>query len=146
MMVELWMRKRQMGDEVENNMEATSRPEKSGVQLAWLGSEDLVSVLLPAGSGLVPAVSGMVNWLAHEILLSLSFSWWFPPSPLISLVLVLNSTITYKHEVKSSLSISPCRDHDLTPSTAYIKYSIISRLTVSRSQLLRGYLGTKHRY
>jgi len=33
-----------------------------------IGLEDRVSVLLPAGSGLVPAVSGMVNWLPHEIL------------------------------------------------------------------------------
>jgi len=94
MMVELWTRKREMGDEDDNDIEDTSGYEKSGVRLAWLGLEDLVSVLLPAWSGLVPAVSRMVNWLAHEILLSPSFSWWFPPSPLISLFLVLNSTIT----------------------------------------------------
>jgi len=94
MMVELWTRKREMGDEDENDMEDTSGYEKSGVRLAWLGLEDLVPVLLPPGSGLVPAVSGMVIWLAHEILLSPSFSWCFPPSPLISLFLVLNSTIT----------------------------------------------------
>jgi len=94
MMVELWTRKREMGDEDENDMEHTSGPEKSGVLLAWLRLENHVSVLLPAGSGLVPDVSGMVNWLAHEILLSPSFSWSFPPSPLISLFLVLNSIIT----------------------------------------------------
>ena len=94
MMVELWTRKREMGDDDGNDMEDTSGNEKSGVRLAWLGWEDLVSVLLPAGLGLVPAVSGMVNWLAHEILLSPSFSWWFPPSLLICLFLVLNSTIT----------------------------------------------------
>jgi hypothetical protein len=68
MMVELWTRKREMGDEDENNMEDMSGYEKSGVRLAWLGLEDIVSVLFPARSGLVPAVSGMVNWLAHEIL------------------------------------------------------------------------------
>jgi len=50
----------------------------------------------------------MVNWLAHEILLSPSFSWWFPSYPLNSLFLVLNSNIISEHEVKSSLSISPC--------------------------------------
>jgi len=94
MMVELWTRKREMGDEDENDMEDTSGYEKSWVRLAWLGLEDLVSVLLPAGSGLVPAVSGMGNWLAHEILLCPSFSWSYPPSSLISLFLVLNSTIT----------------------------------------------------
>jgi len=68
MMVELWSRKREMGDEDENDMEDTSGYEKSGVKLAWLGWEDLVSVLVRAGLGLVPAVSGMVNWLTHEIL------------------------------------------------------------------------------
>jgi len=68
MMVELWPRKREMGDEDENDMEDTSVDEKSGVRLAWLGWEDLVSVLVRAGSGLIPAISGMVNWLAHEIL------------------------------------------------------------------------------
>jgi len=68
MMVELWTRKTGMGDEDENNMEDTSRPENSGVQRAWFGFEDPVLVLLRAGSGLVPAVSGMVNWLAHEFL------------------------------------------------------------------------------
>jgi len=94
MMVELWRRKREMGDEDENDMEDGSGYEKSGVPLAWLGLEDLVSVLLPAELGLVPAVSGMVNWLTHEILLSPTFSWFFPPFPLISLFLVLNSTIT----------------------------------------------------
>jgi len=48
----------------------------------------------------------------------------FPsPSP-ISLFLVHNSTIIAEHKVKSSLSISPCPDHQLTPSTAYTEYSI----------------------
>jgi len=94
MMVELWMRKREMGHEDENDMEDTSGFEKSGVRLSWLGLEDFVSVWLPVGSGLVHAVSGMVNWLAHEILLTPSFSQWIPQSPPISLLLVLNSTIT----------------------------------------------------
>jgi len=33
MMVDLWMTKREMGDEDENDMEDTSGYEKSGVQL-----------------------------------------------------------------------------------------------------------------
>ena len=45
MMVELWTRKREMGDEDENNVEDTSGSEISAVQLARLGREDLVSVL-----------------------------------------------------------------------------------------------------
>ena len=61
MMVELWTRKREMGDGDETDMEDTSGPEKSAVRLTSLGLEDPVSVLLPAGLGLVPAVSGMVN-------------------------------------------------------------------------------------
>jgi len=60
-MVELWTRKREMGDEDENDMENTSGYEKSGVRLTCLGLEDPVSVILLAGSGLVPAVSGMVH-------------------------------------------------------------------------------------
>jgi len=82
MMVEMWMRKREMGDADENDVEDTSGYVKSGVRLTWLGWEELVLVLLHAGSGLVPPVSGMVNCLAHEILLSPSFSWWSVPSPL----------------------------------------------------------------
>jgi hypothetical protein len=34
MMVELWTRKREMGDEDENDMENTSGYDKSGVQFA----------------------------------------------------------------------------------------------------------------
>jgi len=44
MMVELWTRKREMGDEDENDMENTNGYEKSRVRHAWLGWEDLVSV------------------------------------------------------------------------------------------------------
>jgi hypothetical protein len=54
-------RESEMGDEGGNDMEDTSGYEKSGVRLARLGLEDLVSVCLPAGLGVVPAVSGMLN-------------------------------------------------------------------------------------
>jgi len=40
------------------------------------------------------------------------------------LFLILNCTITSEHEVKPSLSISACHDHELTPSTAYTEYCI----------------------
>jgi len=43
MMVELWMRKREMGDKDRNDVEDTSRYEKSGIRLAWLGWESLES-------------------------------------------------------------------------------------------------------
>jgi hypothetical protein len=60
MIVELWTKKREMGDEDENDV-IMSGYEKSAVRLARLGWEDLVSVLLHAGSGLIPAVLRMVN-------------------------------------------------------------------------------------
>jgi hypothetical protein len=53
-------------------------------------------------------------------LISTSFS----SSSAISLLLVHNSTIIAEHKVMSFLSISPCHDHDLTLSTAYIEYNI----------------------
>jgi len=68
MIVELWTRMREVRDEDENDMEDTSGYWKAGEQLAWLGLEDLVSVILPARSGIVPALSGIANWLAHDIL------------------------------------------------------------------------------
>jgi len=118
------MRKREMGDEDQNNVEDISGYEKSGVRLAWLGWDDVLPVWIYAGSGLVPAVSGMGNSLAPKILSSPSLSWWSPPYPVIPLFPVVNSTISWKHNVKSSLSISPCHDQELTLSTAYTKYSI----------------------
>jgi len=42
-------------------MENMTGYEKSGVQLASLGLEDLVSVCVLSGSEVVPAVSGMPN-------------------------------------------------------------------------------------
>jgi hypothetical protein len=53
----------------------------------------------------------------------LVFSISFSSSP-ISLFLVHNSTIIAEHKVKSSLSISPCHDHELTPSKAYTEHCI----------------------
>ena len=94
MMVELWTRMREIGDEDVKDMEDMRGPEKSGERLAWLGLEDLVTVWLLAKSGLVLAVSGIGNWLAHEIpqvpvshedfthlLWSLSFLCWTLLSP-----------------------------------------------------------------
>ena len=67
-MLELWTRKGVMGDEDENDMEDMSGWEESGVWLAGMRLENPVSVLLATGLGLVSAVSGMLNWLAHDIL------------------------------------------------------------------------------
>ena len=46
MLVELWVRKREMGEEDKNDMEDKSVYENSGVGLAWLGLKDGVSVML----------------------------------------------------------------------------------------------------
>ena len=56
---------------------------------------------------------------SYPLISSTSFS----SSP-ISLFLVHNSTIIAEHKVKSSLSISPCHDHGLTPSKAYTEHCI----------------------
>jgi hypothetical protein len=61
MIVELSRRTREMEDEDENNGEDTSGYEKSGVRRTGLDWDELVSLKLHAGSGLVPAVLGMVN-------------------------------------------------------------------------------------
>jgi len=53
--------KERWGDEDGNDAENKSGYRKYGVQYAWLSSEDLISVLVPAGSGIVPAILGMVN-------------------------------------------------------------------------------------
>jgi len=50
-----------MDDEEMYNMEDMSGYEKSGIQHAGLSLEDLVLVLLPTTSGLVLAISRMVN-------------------------------------------------------------------------------------
>jgi len=61
MTIELWTRKREIGDADENNMEDPSNFEKSGERLAYFGLTDFVSASLPTGLGPAPAVSVMVN-------------------------------------------------------------------------------------
>jgi hypothetical protein len=50
-----------MGDIDGNDMDDMSGYERSGVRLALLGLGPHVSVFLPARSGVVRSVSGMVN-------------------------------------------------------------------------------------
>ena len=61
----------------------------------------------------VPLISHISSYPAHHSHLH----------PHLSL-LVYNSTIIAEHNVKSSLSNSPCYEHELTPSTAYTMYNI----------------------
>jgi len=75
----------------------------------------------------------------RQVVLLMSHSRSYPPyrSHLHPPSLTFSSTTlpsSQEHKVKSSLSISPCHNRELTPSTAYTKYSISPRWTVSRSQ------------
>jgi len=65
-----------------------------------------------------PDLASCTPDFSYPLVSSTSFS----SSSHISLFLVHNSTIIAVHKVKSSLSISPCHDHELTPSTAYTEY------------------------
>ena len=56
---------------------------------------------------------------SYPLVSSTSFSSSSP----ISLFLIPNSNIIAEHKVKSSLSISPCHNHELAPSIAYTEYS-----------------------
>jgi len=123
-MVELRTRKREMGGYGGNHHE------KLGLNRMSCASQ--FTILDTAGTSPDPACnytntrSSQPNQarrtpdLSYPLVSSTSFS---SSSPL-TLFLVHNSTIIAEHHVKSSLSISPCHDHELTPSTAYTKYSI----------------------
>ena len=67
-------------------------------------------------------IRGLLNPIKQVIPLTSRIQYHahlYPPS----LFLVHNSTIIAELKVKSSLSISPCHDHELTPSTAHTEYS-----------------------
>jgi len=142
MMVELWMRKREMGDEDRNDVEDMSTYEKSGVWLCWLGCKDLVLVIVHARSVHVPwcirdgKLCHTPNSLKSEVLMMIA--------P-ISSHLSLSRPQLYHHKVVAMHSISPCHNQQLTPkysmhgvqhtlSTAYTVYCIILRSTISHSQ------------
>jgi len=67
-----------------------------------------------------PNYASHTPYFSYPLVSSTSFS---SSSPL-SLFLVQNSNIITEHKVKLSLSISPCHNHELTPSTAHTEYSI----------------------
>jgi len=123
-MVELRTRKREMrGD-------GTNHHEKLGLRKTSCASQ--FTILHMAGTSADPACnytdtrSSKPNQASHTP----DFSYPLPSSTLflfsfpITLFLVHNFTIITEHKAKSSLSISPCHDQELTPSTAYTAYSI----------------------
>jgi hypothetical protein len=67
-------KKERDGDEDESDVQNTSAYQKSGIAIARLGWKDFLSVLLHSRTGLIPAVSAMVNSLVHEDPLIPSFS------------------------------------------------------------------------
>jgi len=58
----------------------------------------------------------------------------FSSSSPISVFCVHNPTIIAEHKVKSSFSISPCHDHELTASAACTNYSIHREYRIHRVQ------------
>jgi hypothetical protein len=70
--------------------------------------------------GLLSPITHIVPLISH-IRSYPPFRSYLHPS---SLFVVHNCTIIAEYRVKSVLTISPCRDHELTPRTAYTKYSI----------------------
>jgi len=67
----------------------------------------------------------------------------FSSSSPLSLFLIHISTTIAEQKVKSSLSISPWHDHELTPSTAYTEYSI-HRVQHTLSTALQDCLSSLH--
>ena len=84
-----------------------------------------------AGTGPYPASNYTDTWSSQPNQVSgtpdssypLISSTSFSSSSPISLFLVHNCTIIAEHKDMLSLSISPCHDHELTPSTVYTEYN-----------------------
>jgi len=94
---------------------------KAEVRLSWLDCEYLILVCEFPKPASVPAVTGMVNWLAHEILLGSTISLLIPQSLLTAFILIHNSHIAWEYEFTSFLCISECHNYRSTPSTESIE-------------------------
>jgi len=115
--VELGMRKREMRIKMGMIGDGMRGYGNSGVRPARLVLEYHLAFLLTTGSGVLPPKLGMGNCQPHGIIFSPFFSWLFPNSPLPSLSLIHNSTITRVWKLKKSLSITPCHNHENRLST-----------------------------
>jgi len=115
-------------------MENTSWNGKSGVRIAWLGIEDLVSVFILAQIEIIPAVLGIVRWpainfasvnVSHcnipHFFTSRSFSASTLPSPENTKLSNLSVSLHAMIMVNTEYSIHQVQP---TPSTAYTMYSI----------------------
>ena len=82
-------------------------------------SPDLVCNITDTRSS-TPNHARHTSGFSYPLVSSISLSSSSP----ISIVLIYISTIIAEHKVRSSFCISPCHDHELTPSTAYTECSI----------------------
>jgi len=121
-MVDLRMRKREMRGDERNHLE------KPGLKrISWASqfnipdtactSPDLACNYTHSRSS-QPSQANRTPDFPYQLVSSTSFS----SSSSISLFHVHNSNIIIEHKVELSLSISPCYNHELTPSTAYTEY------------------------
>jgi len=118
--VELRMRKREMRGYEGNNHET--------LRLERISPVSQVTISDTARMSPDPACNYSDSSSSHtkqgsrtpDFSYRLQSSTVFSSSSRISLFLVHNSTIITEHNVKSLLSISPCHDHEVRLSTAYI--------------------------
>jgi len=122
-MVELRTRKREMrGD-------GTNHHEKLGLKRILCASQFTIPDMAGMSSDLEckTPIQNLPTLIRQLVRLTFHFHSYLPHrshlDPL-SLFLVDNSTIFAEHKVVSSLSISPCHNRKLTPSTAYTEYSV----------------------
>jgi len=137
-MVELRTRKREMRGDGRNHHE------KLGLGRISCASQ----FTIPDTAGAIPdpacnytdTRSSHPNQVRHtpDFSYPLVSSTSFSSSSSISLFLVHNSTIIAEPKVKSSLSISPCHDHELTPSTAYTEYKNTPSTAYTEYSIHRG--------
>jgi len=117
-MVELRTRKREMRGEGTNHHEKLGLKKISRASqfpipnMAGTYSNPLCIHTDPGSSQ--PNQASCIPDLSYPVISSRLFASSFP----MSLFLVPNSTIIAEHKVTSSLSISPCHNHELTPSTS----------------------------
>jgi len=117
-MVEFRTRRRDMRGDGGNHFEKLGLKKFScAIQLTI---PDMASMSPDLACNTTETKSSQPNKVSHtpDLTDSLLSSTSFSSSSPISLFLVHNSTIIAEHKVKSFISISPCHDHELTPSTS----------------------------
>jgi len=129
-MVELSTRKREIRGDEGNHHEKLGLREFR-VQVNWPSPMWQVPVpiwlVITLIQGLLNPIRQVVLLISHSCSLPPYRSHLHPPSLSFSSTTLPSSQ---QHNVKSSLSISPCHHHELTMSAAYTEYSIHLWLSV----------------